>query len=263
MTERTGPDSPRQQHWCADQYERHARFVADLAVDLIDLLNPRSGQRVLDIGCGDGAFSSRVCARGAQVVGIDPAPDMVRSARARGIEARVGAAQDLREQAAFDLAISNAVFHWIREPRPALAGVFAALRPGGRFVGELGGTGNVASVIRVLVPLLAARGIDFATRNPWRFPEAEHWRSDLESTGFRVTFLKLFERPTPLPTSLGDWLDTFATGLLAGLDPAARSEIKAAAEAAAAPLLKRTDGTWVLDYVRIRFVAIKPETGTG
>lgn len=54
-------------------------------------------------------------------------------------------------------AVSNAVFHWILEPRPALAAVFQALRPGGQFVGEFGGEGNIASVIRILTPLLASK----------------------------------------------------------------------------------------------------------
>ena len=249
----------RRQRWQADQYARNARFVADLATDLIDLLHPQPGERILDVGCGDGAFSSRIRDRGARVVGIDQSEDLVRSARSRGIDAHVCTVQEFTQWSVFDRAVSNAVFHWILEPRPALAAVFQALRPGGRFVGELGGEGNIASVIRILTPLLASKGIEWAARNPWNFPSPELWTTDLEATGFQVLSVERFERPTALPCSFGDWIDTFGNVLLAGLDAAARTEIKAAAEAAAGPTLRQPDGTWVLDYVRLRFVAIRPE----
>ena len=249
-----------QQRWRSAQYARYTGVIADLATDLIDLLDPQPGQKVLDVGCGDGAFSNHIRARGAEVVGIDPAPDLVRSARLRGIEAHVCAAQDFTQQNVFDKAVSNAVFHWILAPRPALEAVFRALRPGGRFVGELGGEGNIASVMRILEPLLAARGIEFAARNPWNFPSAESWKAELEATGFEIEAVELFERPTPLPTSFGDWIDTFANVLLAGLDASARSELEQEAEAAGEQILRQPDGTWVLDYVRLRFIAIKPRT---
>ena len=100
----------------------------------------------------------------------------------------------------------------------------------------------------------------FTERNPWHFPDPDSWTTDLKATGFRVSSVERFERPTPLPTSLGDWIDTFGNGLLAGLDAHARSEIKAEAEAAAAPIHRTRDGTWILDYVRLRFVATKPAT---
>lgn len=249
----------RRQRWQADQYARNARFVADLATGLIDLLNPQPGERVLDVGCGNGAFSSRIRDRGARVVGIDSSEDLVRSARSRGIDAHVCAVQEFTERNVFDRAVSNAVFHWILDPRPALAAVFQALRPGGRFVGEFGGEGNIASVIRILTPLLASKGIELAARNPWNFPSTDSWTADLEATGFQITSVERFERPTVLPSSFGDWIDTFGNVLLAGLDNAACSEIKAAAEAAAEQTLRQPDGTWVLDYVRLRFIAIKPE----
>lgn len=98
----------------------------------------------------------------------------------------------------------------------------------------------------------------FTERNPWHFPDPDSWTTDLKATGFQVSFVERFERPTPLPTSLGDWIDTFGNGVLAGLDASVRSEIKADAEAAAAPMLRRHDGTWFLDYVRLRFAATKP-----
>ncbi len=174
---------------------------------------------------------------------------MVRSARTRGIEAHVCAAEDFAQEGTFDLAVSNAVFHWILAPRPALSAVYRALRPGGRFVGELGGEGNVASLIRILTPLPAAPGIVFTKHDPKRFPDPDSSTTALKATGFRVSSVERFERPTPLPTSLGDWIDTFGNGLLAGLNASARSDIKTAAEAAAAPIQGTRDGTWVLKCV--------------
>jgi len=146
----------------------------------------------------------------------------------------------------------------ILDPRPALGAVYRALRPDGKFVGELGGEGNVASLIRILTPLLAYREIAFAERNPWHFPDPDSWTSDLMATGIRVSSVARFERSTALPRSLGDRIDTFGDGLLAGLNASARSEIKVDAKAAAAPIHRRRDGTWVLDYVRLRIVATEP-----
>lgn len=246
------------QHWDAGRYARNARFVADLAAGLVDLLAPRPGMRVLDVGCGDGAFSARIAERGAEVVGIDPAPDMVRSARARGIEARVCAAADLDEEEAFDAAASNAVFHWIRDPGPSLAAVRRALRPGGRFVGEMGGAGNIASVTDALDSALARRGLAFRDLDPWNFPTAEEWTRELRAAGFEDARAELFARPTPLPSALAGWLDTFAGAPLAPFASADRAAVVAEVEEALAPRLRDADGVWTLDYVRLRFAARRP-----
>lgn len=246
------------QRWRAGRYARNARFVADLAGGLVDLLAPAPGMRVLDVGCGDGAFSARVAGRGAEVVGIDPAPDMVRAARARGIDARVCAADELDEEESFDAAVSNAVFHWIREPGPALAAVRRALRPGGRFVGEMGGAGNIAAVAGALEAALARRGLAFRDLDPWNFPAPEAWARELGAAGFEVERTELFERPTPLPSPLADWLDTFAGAFLAPLAPADRAAAASEVEAALAPRLRDPGGAWTLDYVRLRFAARRP-----
>ncbi len=218
--------------------------------------------RILDVGCGDGVFSARVAESGAEVIGIDPAPDMVRNAKKRGIDARLCAAEDFDEIATFDHAVSNAALHWIRTPRPALAAIFRALRPGGSFVGEMGGMGNVASAVSALRPALTKRGLSFDTLNPWNFPAEKEWRNDLETVGFAVEETHLFERPTPLPSSITDWLDTFAGAFLSGLNKDERQGIAEEVSEALAPCLLGPDGTWILDYVRLRFKARKPQNIT-
>ena len=51
-------------------------------------------------------------------------------------------------------AAATACFHWMTRPAEVIAGVRRALRPGGRFIGEFGGFGNVAAVVTALIAVL-------------------------------------------------------------------------------------------------------------
>lgn len=243
------------QTWQAERYARNARFVSDLGAPLIDLLAPRPGERILDLGCGDGALTEKLVATGAAVVGVDAGTDMVAAARARGLDAHVADAQALAFTAEFDGVFSNAALHWMKRPDDVLAGVARALKPGGRFVAEMGGAGNVAAVIAGLVAALGARGIDAMALHPWYFPSDEAYAVKLRAHGFVVDEIRLFPRTTPLPGRLGDWLDTFGETFLRAVPEAERGALKEAVEAHAARYLRQPDGTWVADYVRLRFVA--------
>lgn len=253
------PDAQRQrQRWDPERYARNAPFVPELGEPLIDLLQPRPGEKILDLGCGDGVLTEKIAAAGARVVGVDSSPDQVAAARARGLDARVADGQALDFEAAFDGVVSNAALHWMRAPDAVIEGVWRALRPGGRFVGEMGGAGNVARITAALTAALERRGIDGPAANPWFFPTPEDYTGRLRSRGFQVVHMDLFERPTPLPGELGGWLETFAESFLFCLPADERPAfIAEVAEALAGPL-RDEQGCWHVDYVRLRFAACKP-----
>lgn len=248
-------EQPLRQSWQADRYATNARFVADLGAPVVELLAPRPGERILDLGCGDGALSERLAALGCTVIGVDAGPDMVAAARRRGVDAYVADGQDLRFAAEFDAVFSNAALHWMRDADAVLEGVRRALKPGGRFVGEFGGHGNVAAITVALVAVLARRGVDGHAAFPWYFPSAEAYAAKLEANGFVVDQIALIPRPTPLPTDMAGWLGTFAEGFFGRLPANQRAAARDEVLALLAPYLRDERGRWIADYVRLRFAA--------
>ena len=250
---------PAAQDWQAERYGRNARFVADLGAPLVELLAPRPGERVLDLGCGDGALSLQLMAAGCSVVGVDAAADMVRRARELGVDARLADGHALGFENAFDAVFSNAALHWMsRDPDAVLAGVARALVPGGRLVAELGGHGNVAAIVTALLAVLARRGIDGEAAIPWYFPTTEAYRAKLEAAGLEVSSIALIPRPTALPTGIEGWLETFAAPLTGLLEPTDRPRALAEVAALLRPSLCDQHGGWTADYVRLRLAARRP-----
>ena len=241
--------------WNALAYERNARFVAEMGSPLIELLAPRTGERILDLGCGDGAFSAMVAASGADVTGVDSSPELVAAAQARGIRAAVGDGRALAFDAGFDAVVSNAALHWMGAPDAVLAGVAKALRPGGRFAGEFGGKGNVAAIVTALVAVLDRRGVDGAAAIPWYFPTVAEYRARLEAHGFSIASIELVPRPTPLTTGIAGWFETFAAPFMKRLPEAQRAGASDEAIALLAHSLRDDAGAWTADYVRLRFLA--------
>jgi SAM-dependent methyltransferase len=247
-----------QQSWDPERYARHARFVSDLGQPVVDLLAPRAGERVLDLGCGDGALTEQLVAAGCHVVGVDASPEQTAGARARGLDARVCDGERLDFLAAFDAVFSNAALHWMKRPDVVIAGVWRALVPGGRFVGEFGGAGCVATIETALLAALARRGIDGRTVHPWYFPTVEDYGARLAARGFAVESIALIPRPTPLPGDVTGWLETFAESFTAPLPSVDRPAFLAEVRDALRPHLCDADGKWTADYVRLRFRAVKP-----
>ncbi|MDN3517537.1 class I SAM-dependent methyltransferase [Aquisalimonas lutea] len=247
------------QTWEPARYAREARFVSDLGNPVVELLAPRAGERILDLGCGDGALTRVIADAGCGVLGVDASPEMVAAAREQGLEARVVDGEDLPFDGDFDAVFSNAALHWMTRPDRVLSGVRHSLRPGGRFVGELGGHGNVAAIVDALAAALDERGIDAAALNPWFFPDAEQYRLLLERHGFEVSAIELFSRPTPLPGDVIGWLETFADAFVAALPAQDRREFLVDVAERCRPVLCDDSGQWVADYVRLRFAAHRKE----
>lgn len=243
------------QSWNPAQYAQNARFVADLGMPVLELLAPQPGEHILDLGCGDGALTKKLLDFGCSVVGVDASTAMIDAARALGLDARVMDGEALNFTEEFDAVFSNAALHWMTQPEQVLAGVWRALKLGGRFVGEFGGYGNVATIVEALNTALHARGI--APVQPWFFPAAEHYQQLLEAAGFELGSIALIPRPTPLPGNVGSWLETFAHAFTNKLAEPERAGFIAEVVSALRSALCGEDGVWQADYVRLRFAARK------
>ena len=252
-----------EQVWSAEDYAREGRFVADLAAPLVALLHPRAGERILDLGCGDGALSARLGSSGAEVLGVDSSPDMVAAAQQIGVNAQVLSMEALPFREEFDAVFSNAALHWVRDQDAALAGIFRALKPGGRFVAEMGGHGNIAALRVALRAALSHAGRERLLADEHRenfFPTADDYRARLEAHGFTVETIALLARPTVLgPGGLRAWYRTFRSGVLRALGEPAAEQVLDEAESLIAPVLQDAGGAWIADYVRLRFRAYRPE----
>lgn len=245
------------QEWNSSRYDKNARFVSDLGEPVVDLLNPQPGERILDLACGDGALTEKILGRGAQVVGVDGSRDMVAAAQKRGIDARVLDAYQLDFTSEFDAVFSNAALHWMkRDPDAVIDGVRRALRPGGRFVAEMGGFGNVAAITVSLCVTLENFAVkDSVETFPWYFPSPDEYRQRLERAGFGVDYIELIPRPTPLPTGMRGWLETFAIPFISKLPRERRAEFLDKVTERLRPVLCDSSGRWTADYVRLRFLA--------
>ncbi|MCA8882554.1 MAG: class I SAM-dependent methyltransferase [Rhodobacteraceae bacterium] len=245
------------QDWSAEGYAAHAGFVPALGATVRDLLDPQPGERILDLGCGDGVLTETLAESGAVITGLEPDPSLADAARRRGLVLLQQDAQDPFGSGAYDAVFSNAALHWMPDPARVFANVFAALRPGGRFVAEQGGFGNVAAVVTGLRAALQIHGHAIPEPGPWDFPLPRLQQARLERAGFNVISVDLIARPTPLPTGIAGWLETFAAPYLTGIPAPERPDVLKTVETLLHPL--RDDaGDWWADYVRLRFVALKP-----
>ena len=238
--------------WDAADYARVGGFVAELGEAALDLLDPQPGEHILDVGCGDGTLTLKIKEAGADVVGIDNSLSMVAAAKARGLDARLMDAAQLKFGEAFDAAFSNATLHWVLDKERAARAIWFALKPGGRFAGEMGGDGNLARLREALDDVLVARGFGPPTYAANWYPTPEEFAAVYEQAGFKDVDARLIERPTELEHGVAAWVTTFRKGWLdrAGVPEDERQGI---AEAVADRV-----GSNVADYVRLRFIMRKP-----
>ncbi len=256
-------ETTHSQLWQAAAYAANGRFVADLAGEVLDLLAPTPGERILDLGCGDGALTAQLASLGVHVTGLDASESMVHAARARGLAVLHANARDMVFDQRFDAVFSNAALHWIpADAQPqTLAAVFRALSSSGRFVAEMGAHGNIAAIRAALSAVLAPRGIDAEAAAASFFPSPTEYRGLLEAAGFLVETIHAIPRPTPLPgerDGMHRWLTTFRSGILRSLSPKAQAQVLSDVIALLRPILADRSGAWTADYVRLRFRALKP-----
>jgi len=243
------------QSWNPVAYAEVGAFVPTLGAGVLEWLAPQPGERILDLGCGDGQLTTKIAAAGAEVVGVDSSQEMVQGALSRGIDARVGNAESLSFDSEFDAVFSNAALHWVRDQDAMMAGVRRALKPGGRFVAEMGGHGNIAAIRVALMAVLERHGCAGLEDGVNYYPTPEGYAARLASHGFSVEEIQLIPRPTPLPSGMANWLTTFRRGVLEAIPDSLRSVVIEETVALLEPALRDEQGNWTGDYVRLRFRA--------
>ncbi|MBN3923552.1 class I SAM-dependent methyltransferase [Nostoc sp. NMS4] len=247
--------------WDTALYEDKHAFVWQYGEDLLKLLNPQAGESILDLGCGTGQLTEKIAQAGAEVMGFDYAPAMIEKARENYPHIRfdIADASSFRVDKPLDAVFSNAVLHWVKEADSAIASIHQALKPGGRFVAEFGGKGNVLAIATALENALKSISISAQDRNPWYFPSIGEYATLLEQQGFDVIYSTLFTRPTPLAeeeAGMANWIQMFASSFLTGLSDEQQIQVIRVVEEYLKPTLYQ-QGTWTADYRRIRIVAIK------
>jgi trans-aconitate 2-methyltransferase len=258
----SGKEKDASAEWDAKLYNAKHEFVWKYGSDVVSLLDPRAGERILDLGCGTGHLTAQIAESGAHVIGVDRSAEMVAAARLAypNLKFEISDARNLTFREEFDAVFSNATLHWIHEPELVLQGVCRALRKGGRFVAELGGKGNIRAMQDAFDRALAEIGAAKAGEvRPWYYPSVSEYSTLVEKNGLEVRFITLFDRPTGLAdgsTGMRNWIVMFGADYLAKAGEARREEFLGRVEEMLRPKLFR-DGQWWADYRRLRLVAYK------
>ncbi|CAL1516957.1 methyltransferase domain-containing protein [Chitinophaga sp. MM2321] len=246
--------------WNADLYKEKHAFVFEYGNSLIDdWLQPGPGETILDLGCGTGELTAQLAATGAQVTGIDASEAMIISARAHfpQVSFEVGDATSFSLPLQFDAIFSNAALHWVREKEKAIARMYAQLKKGGRLVIEMGGKGNVDSILTTLERVMQEKGYTYEPF--WYFPSPGEYTTLLEHAGFKIDRVHFFDRPTKLvdpETGISDWLQMFGHHFFAGVPEKDSQAILQQVQQELAPAATK-DGSLYADYVRLRVSAVK------
>jgi trans-aconitate methyltransferase len=248
--------------WNAELYDDKHSFVFQYGENVLELLNAKPGERILDLGCGTGYLTGEIQKQGGVVTGIDASPEMIAKARATysTVDFFVADATTFEFEDKFDAVFSNATLHWIKKADEAIKSVYEALKPSGRFVAEMGGKGNVGKLIAATKQVLEQRGYHKQAKTQvWYFPSLGEYASRLEAQGFRVTYAVHFDRKTPLQDGdqgVAKWITMFAPLYLVGVPEEEKQEMLKEVTALLEPHYNE-NGQWYADYKRLRFIAVK------
>ncbi len=247
------------QIWNPGEYRRCADFAPDTERAVLELLEPKAGERIFDLGCGAGILAKELAAAGCTVTGADSSREMVEASRAAGEDAMLADVLSLETKEKFDAVISSGALHWMPDHYAVVRLVWNLLKPGGRFAGECGGEGCVRAIREGMKIALIKRGLDYRARNPWKFPALGGFSDILENQGFRVKFIARVDRPTHLAHGMRQWLELFSASHTDGFTAEERESFYDEVEAYCRPVLYSKKNGWFADYVLLRFLAVKPE----
>ena len=248
-------------YWNANLYDQNHSFVSKYGNNLIELLAPQQGERILDLGCGTGDLAKKLDDLGVNVVGVDNSKNMIMEARKKYplISFAVRDVTELGYNDEFDAVFSNATLHWVKQSKQALEWIYQSLKQGGRFVAEFGGKGNVQTITDEIIHQMKDSGMDYKTEQfPWYYPSIGEYSTLMEEVGFRVVFAQHFDRPTPLDgeNGLKNWIEMFGSHLLESLNEDQKDAIITKVENHLKPILYK-EGNWIADYKRIRVIGIR------
>jgi trans-aconitate methyltransferase len=242
--------------WDPTLYDEKHSYVTKAGEEVIRLLAPRAGERILDLGCGTGHLTAKIAESGATVVGIDPSPRMLERARHLypALRFELAAAEDFADPEPFDAVFSNAAIHWSKQQERLITGVYRSLKPGGRFVAEFGGRGSLDALQTAIERIhLDHTGRPFAS--PWYFPGIGEYAGLLDRCGFETGYARLSDRPATFEGAerLRDWLQQYLPGLLNELGER-KERFLVGVEDQLRPAWFR-NGVWTLDVRRLQIMA--------
>lgn len=247
--------------WNPSLYDTKHSFVSNYGSDLIELLDPKPDEKILDLGCGTGDLTNKLYHKKVNVIGIDNSKNMIMQAKGKfpKINFFVRDATNLEYNNEFDAVFSNAALHWIKAPEQVLKGIYRGLKQGGRFVAEFGGKGNVQAITDEMINQMTEAGFNYDMEQfLWYFPSIGEYSTLMEKVGFKVIFAQHFDRPTPLEgdNGLRNWIEMFFSNIFKGINENQKKDIITKTEDNLKKKLYH-EGNWIADYKRIRLIGIK------
>jgi len=276
-------------------YNKSASFVPLLTSKVLQYLSPQPHEHILDIGCGDAVLSLKIAAACYHLTGLDASPNFIQAAKSNSVQQLTNSKTtfilaDCRRvsrdecptqndyvrralgPARYDKVFSNAAMHWILRDEatrmPFFSDVFGLLKPGGSFVFEMGGWGNVREVRAAITAVMAYGGYglsveDVRRADPWFFASEVWMRDVLQQAGFEVEVCEMEERPTRCTEGegggLAGWVELMCAQFLQIVEERRWSEIIRKVVQTLEAGSRREDGSIWLGYVRLRAVAKRPE----
>lgn len=192
--------------WNPEDYAEHSSAQFKWGKELIELLNLKGNESLLDIGCGDGKITELISKKlsSGKVVGVDSSKDMIRFARQKytndkfeNLSFELKDACNLGYENEFDIVYSNAALHWIEDQKCVLNGAYKSLKNNGRILFQMGGKGNLSEMIEIITETLKTAkwnqyfsGFGF----PFFFYSDVEYIAFLKNTNFNIDKVELIPR---------------------------------------------------------------------